>query len=203
VAAGASSYQVYRSTSPDKNFAPVGTTTGLSYTDENLNWKTTYYYNMRALNTAASGQSPLSAQASATTSDPPPSITNLTYSSISGGTWAVQSDGSRKSPSISYGSMTKARVSFTSHIANASVTIQLRVNSSISNFAFISTLDNAAATSSGGYYSGSRISRINSVSITIPVPSPGDHFIDIGFQTGANYSSSGSDDGAWFTVTNY
>jgi fibronectin type 3 domain-containing protein len=210
-ATGATSYQVYRSTSSDTGFEAVGTTSSLSYTDdENLNGGTTYYYKIQTLNTTASGKSPLSAVVSATT----PvliAISNLTYSSISGGTWEVQSDGSRKSPSIGYGGMTKARVSFTSNAANASVTIQLRVytydNSSVPynphyNYAFISELDNAAASASdGGYYTGSRIDGATSVSITIPVPNLGNHFIDIGYQNGDYYASS--EYRAWFTVTNY
>jgi fibronectin type 3 domain-containing protein len=203
---GATSYQVYRSTTADTGFAAAGTTSSLSYTNGSLSGGTTYYYKIQALHTVESGASPLSAQVSATTlvlED----ISNLTYSSVSGGTWEVQSDGSRQSPSIGSGGMTKARVSFTSNVANTSVTIQLRVNTYgdgnlyRSNYAFISTLDNAAATKESGYYSGSLISGSYSVSITIPVPTAGNHFIDIGYQQ-ANYSYSSSYH-AWFTVTNY
>jgi fibronectin type 3 domain-containing protein len=209
-AAGAASYRVYRSATEDTGFAATGTTSSLSYTDKDLNGGTTYYYKIQALHTAASGESPLSAQVFATTIVTE-DISNLTYSSVSGGTWTVQSDGSRKSPSIGSGGMTKARVSFTSNVANTSVTIQLRVYtygnsydyySSIYNYAFISTLDNAAATRESGFYSGSLISGSTSVSITIPVPTAGSHFIDIGYQQGSyNYSSSSYH--AWFTVTNY
>jgi hypothetical protein len=108
---------------------------------------------------------------------------------------------------IDNGGMTKARVSFTSTGTNTSITIQLRVSalynhySSYYAYAFISTLGNASATYSDGYYSGSRISDEQSVSITIPVPSPGDHFIDIGYQKGQG--NSGGSDCAWFTVTDY
>jgi hypothetical protein len=101
--------------------------------------------------------------------------------------------------------MTKARIRFTSGGGNASITIQLRVSSYSSyylyDYAFISTLDNADATSSSGYYSGSRIYGNQTVSITIPVSSPGNHFIDVGYQQNSSYTSSSY--GAWFTVTNY
>jgi hypothetical protein len=106
--------------------------------------------------------------------------------------------------------MTKARVSFTSTGTDTSITIQLRVSSCFldnyhseyyNDYAFISELDNAAATSSSGYYSGSRICGEKSVSISIPVPSAGSHFIDIGYQK-SEYNSGGSDC-AWFTVTDY
>jgi hypothetical protein len=197
----ASSYQVYRSTAQDTGFTAVGTTSSLSYTDGKLDWRTTYYYKIRALHTLEFGESPFSNQVSATTPYPP-GITNLTYESVSGGAWTLQSDGSRKSPVISTG-VTKARISFTNGGDNASITIQLRVSSYTSSYdyAFISTLDNAAATSSSGYYSGSRISGNQTVSITIPVSSPGNHFIDIGYQQNSSYTSSSY--GAWFTVTNY
>jgi fibronectin type 3 domain-containing protein len=69
-AAGATSYQVYRSTSANTGYISVGTTSSLSYTDENLNWRTAYYYKIQALNTTTSGASPLSAEASATTPTP-------------------------------------------------------------------------------------------------------------------------------------
>jgi hypothetical protein len=197
---------VYRSTTADTGFVSIGTASGLSYTDGNLSQGTTYYYKIKALHTVESGTSPFSAQVSATT-PVLPGISGLTYSSVSGGTWTIQSDGSRKSPATAHGGMTKARVSFTSGSANQSITIQLRVSAyggpyySSNDYAFISTLDNASATASSGYYSGSRISGEQSVSITIPVPTAGSHFIDIGYQKDGSISSGS--DCAWFTVTDY
>jgi hypothetical protein len=131
---------------------------------------------------------------------PPPSsgIGDITYSSVSGGdVWTLESDGRRKSPPIGDSSTTKARVRFTSTAPDAIITIALDVASN-SGSAFISTLDNAAATDSSGYFTNSRISGTDSVTIAIPVPAAGSHFVDIGYSK----SSSGGDgsDCAWFKV---
>jgi hypothetical protein len=61
--------------------------------------------------------------------------------------------------------------------------IQLDVSSESGyDYAFISQLDNASAAYQSGYYSGSRISGENSVTVTIPVTGSGSHFIDIGIE---------------------
>jgi fibronectin type 3 domain-containing protein len=191
----ASSYQVYRSTSSNTDFALVGTVNLPPYVDRNLKDGTTYYYKIRGINGDTAGESPLSNQVPATTT--PIAIGNITYSSVSGGTWALQSDGSRKSPAIGHGGMTKARVSFTCNGAT-SITIQLRVSSERADYAFVSTLDNPSTTSGSGYHSGSRISGTQSVTVTIPVPSAGSHFVEIGYQKDGSGISGG--DCAWFTV---
>jgi hypothetical protein len=124
-------------------------------------------------------------------------IINITYSA-----WTLQSDGRRRSPSISDNGITKARISFTSTETNAFITIQLDVSSEAGyDFAFISTLDNGNATASRGYYTGSRISGISSVPVTIPVPTAGNHFIDVGYHKDS--SDSGGSDCAWFKITHY
>jgi hypothetical protein len=132
-------------------------------------------------------------------------ISGITYSSVSGGTWILESDGTRRSPTIGHNSVTKMRVSFTSNVANASITILLAVSSEEGyDYAFISTLDNPSATYNNGYYSGSRISGMDPeygfkfVGVTIPVPTAGSHFIDIGYQKDG--SDSGYDDCAWFII---
>jgi uncharacterized repeat protein (TIGR02543 family) len=127
------------------------------------------------------------------------SITGVSYSYVSGGDWTLQSDGRRQSPWINDYGETKSRVSFTSTVADASITIQLDVSSYSYNYAFISQLDNASATYDSGYYSNSRISGEQSVSITIPVPTVGSHFIDIGYYK--NYWTSSGSDCAWYEVT--
>jgi hypothetical protein len=125
-------------------------------------------------------------------------VSDITYSAVSGGTWTLQSDGQRKSPPIGANSATKSRVSFTS-AAGASIMIQLAVSSEANcDYAFISQLDNASATYSGGYYSGSLISGSTSVTVTIPVPTAGSHFIDIGY--GKDGSVSSGSDCAWFKI---
>jgi hypothetical protein len=126
-------------------------------------------------------------------------IRDIIHSSVSGGTWTQESDGRRRSPMISHGEVTKARISFTSVSSNASIAIQLTVSSESGyDFAFISELDNASATSQSGYYSGSRISGETSVTIAIPVSSSGSHFIDIGYRKD-EIVSSGSDC-VWYKV---
>ena len=92
------------------------------------------------------------------------------------------------------------RVSFTSTAANVSISIQLDVSSESGfDYAFISTLDNASASYSSGYYTGSLISGAQTVTVTIPVPTAGDHFIDIGYRKDGSVSSGS--DCAWFKVT--
>jgi uncharacterized repeat protein (TIGR02543 family) len=126
-------------------------------------------------------------------------ISNITYSSVLGGTWTLEGDGRRKSPAIDHNGVTKARVSFTSNVSNASITIQLDASSESGyDFAFISALDNADATYQSGYYSGSVISAATTVTITIPVPTTGDHFIDIGYCKDGSVSNGS--DCAWFKI---
>jgi hypothetical protein len=147
------------------------------------------------------GESSQSSYASATTnsSSSGGGISNITYTTVSGGAWTLQSDGSRKSPTISDGALTKARVSFTSGSSNTSITIQLRVSSeSSSDFAFVSQLDNASASSTSGYCIGSNISGSTTATVTISVSSPGSHFVDIGYSKDGSISSGS--DCAWFTV---
>jgi hypothetical protein len=128
---------------------------------------------------------------------PPSTITNITYSDVFGGTWTLESDGRRKSPPINDSGITKSRVNFTSG-TDAVITIQLDVSSEPGlGYAFISTLDNPSATYSSGYYTGSRISGTTSVTVSIPVPTAGDHFIDIGYESG---SGTGGSDCAWFRL---
>jgi uncharacterized repeat protein (TIGR02543 family) len=117
-----------------------------------------------------------------------PEIINITYTSTSGGasTWTLQSDGRRKSPSIGYGATIKVRVNFTSNVPNASITIGLDV-SAYNSCAFISPLDYPSATYNSGYYAGSLIGGTQSVTITIPVPTVGNHFIEIGYYEGYDY----------------
>jgi hypothetical protein len=122
-------------------------------------------------------------------------ISNISYDD----TWTLQEDGSRQSPELSDNDVTKARISFISGSSNTSITIQLKVSSEEGNdLAFISGLDNPSATYSSGFYSGSRISGENTVTITIPVSTSGSHFVDIGYRKD-NSASLGSDC-AWFTV---
>jgi hypothetical protein len=126
-------------------------------------------------------------------------ISNITYSSVLGGTWTLLGDGRRQSPAIGHNSVTKARVSFTSSAANASITIQLEVSSEAGyDFAFISTLDNVDAAYNSGYYNNSVISGANSVTVSIPVPGTGSHFIEIGYRKDG--STTGGSDCAWFKV---
>jgi hypothetical protein len=125
-------------------------------------------------------------------------ISNITYESVPGSdAWTLQSDGRRKSPVIANYGITKSRVSFTSNTANVSITIQLDVSSEEGyDFAFIGELDNAFATSAIGCYRV--ISGTDTVTVTIPVPTAGAHFIDIGYEKDSLYYAGS--DCAWFKV---
>ena len=126
----------------------------------------------------------------------PSTVTNISYS----GTWTLEDDGTRKSPVINHNDITKTRVNFTSTAANQVIRIQLFVSSMLeSGYAFISRLDDSYATSSGNYYTGSRISGNTGVTVSIPVPSEGSHFVDIGYQKDSTQQTAGFDC-AWFRV---
>jgi uncharacterized repeat protein (TIGR02543 family) len=122
------------------------------------------------------------------------------YSSVSGSAWALENDGRRKSPAIAHRGITKSRIDFTSAADSASISIQLDVSSESGlDYAFVSTLDNDSATYESGYYTNSKVSGTESVSVTIPVPTAGDHFVEIGYQKNASISSGS--DCAWFKVS--
>jgi uncharacterized repeat protein (TIGR02543 family) len=126
-------------------------------------------------------------------------ISNITYSSVSGGEWTLLADGRRQSPVTADNGITKARVSFTGGGSGVSITIQLEVSSEAEyDFAFIGELDNPSAAYDSGYYSGSLISGEDSVTISIPVPTAGSHFVDIGYSKDG--SAFGGSDCAWFKV---
>ena len=127
----------------------------------------------------------------------PSTVTNITYSNLYSSAWTLESDGRRKSPTIGHDTVNKLRVGFTSTAANQVITIQLDVSSEQGyDYAFISALDNADATYSSGYYT--RISGTTSETVSIPVPSAGSHFVDIGYRK--DNSGSAGFDCAWFKV---
>jgi hypothetical protein len=126
-------------------------------------------------------------------------IAGISHTIVMGSDEWTQSSGRRQSPAIDHNGVTKSHVSFTATQANASIRIQLEVSSELNyDWAFISTLNNANATSSGGYYTGSRISGTNSVTVTIPVPTAGSYFVDIGYQKDS--VQTGGSDCAWYRV---
>jgi hypothetical protein len=130
-------------------------------------------------------------------SPPPPGsgISGIAYS----GAWTLESDGRRKSPPTSNNSVTKERVSFTSTGTNAIIRVQLEASSeSDRDYAFISALDNDSATYNSNYFTGSRISGEAWVEVAIPVPTAGEHFIEICYRKDSS-GRSGSDC-AWFMV---
>jgi hypothetical protein len=127
---------------------------------------------------------------------PSSGIGNITYSSVSGGDWTLEADGRRKSPAIGHNSSAKTRVSFTSAAPNSWITVQLDVSSESGyDYAFIGALDNPNA-AYNVYYR--RISGTDTAGVAIPVPTPGGHFIDIGYRK--NVSASGGSDCAWFKL---
>jgi len=119
-------------------------------------------------------------------------ISNITFS---GTAWNLGSDGRRRSPTIGDGGTTKTRVHFTSTGSNATITIHLWVSSEVDfDFAFVSNL-NSSADRASNYrrISGNRYETIN-----ITIPTPGNHFIEIGYsKDGSGYNGS---DCAWFRI---
>jgi fibronectin type 3 domain-containing protein len=81
---GATSYNVYRGTSPSgESSTPIKTgVTSTAFPDPTVTNGTTYYYKVAAVN--SSGTSATSNEASATPTGPPPAPTNLTASGGSG-----------------------------------------------------------------------------------------------------------------------
>ncbi len=80
--AGATSYRVLRSDTPGGPYAEVASPSGPAYSDSGRTPDTAYHYVVRAAN--AAGESPDSAQASATTlPDPPPAPASLTATAVS------------------------------------------------------------------------------------------------------------------------
>jgi hypothetical protein len=121
-------------------------------------------------------------------------ISGISYSNI----WTLEADGRRKSPAIDNTATTKERVSFTSTEADAVIVVQLEVSSQSGAYAFISELDNDSATYYTGYFAGSRIFGTASVTVSIPVPAVGSHFIDICYSK--NVTETAGSDCAWFRV---
>jgi fibronectin type 3 domain-containing protein len=78
---GAASYNVYRSTSPSGIYPLVGSPSGTSYTDTGLSPNTTYYYQVKAQNSAGV-ESNFSSYVSATTSSADITATVQSSSSI-------------------------------------------------------------------------------------------------------------------------
>jgi hypothetical protein len=119
-------------------------------------------------------------------------ISNITYSGVD---WPVQGDNRRKSPVIDHSQTTITRCNFTSTGTNAALTIHLYVSSENNyDYAFVGNLDSAASMTNYR----ERISGSTSKDITITVPSPGSHFVEIGY--GKDGSDSSGSDCAWFSV---
>jgi hypothetical protein len=127
------------------------------------------------------------------TSPPPSIISNIFYS----GSWTLESDGRYRSPAIGNSQTTKCRVDFTSTGSNNQLVIALDVSSESGyDFAFVGALNSTASYSS--YFD--RISGAQSKTITIPVPNPGSHFVEIGY--GKDGSQVNGSDCAWFKIVN-
>ncbi|MDR1398919.1 MAG: hypothetical protein LBJ41_03245 [Treponema sp.] len=120
-------------------------------------------------------------------------ISSISYS----GSWTLESDGRYRSPAIGHSQTTKCRVNFTSTGSNNQLVIALTVSSESNyDFAFVGALDSTASYSS--YFD--RISGTLTKTITISVPNPGSHFVEIGYgKDGSQYSGS---DCAWFRIVN-
>jgi hypothetical protein len=74
VTSGVAGYQIYRGAAPNA-MAQIGTTTTASYSDQNLDASTTYYYAVAAYDNASNVSGQSSPPASATTQAPPTTVT--------------------------------------------------------------------------------------------------------------------------------
>jgi hypothetical protein len=190
--ADADAYEVWKGTTNDSSAAAKygGDIAGTSVTITGLTNGTGYYVWIKAKKGAVTSE--FSRPASA--APRPPEIINIGYT----GAWTLEGDGSRKSPIIGHDNTTKMRVNFTSTVPNTSITVLLKVSSELDgDYAFIGKLDNASATP-GNCYPGSPISGTTSIPVTIPVPSAGNHFIDIGYSKDETVAFDS--DCAWFMV---
>jgi hypothetical protein len=190
--ADADAYEVWKGTVNNSSAAAQygGDITGTSVTITGLTNGTRYYVWIKAKKDAAISEfSPVASAAPR-----PPEIINIGYA----GAWTLEGDGSHKSPIIGHDNTTKMRVNFTSTIPNTSITVLLKVSSELDgDYAFIGKLDDASATP-GNCYPGSPISGTTSIPVTIPVPSTGNHFIDIGYSKDETVAFGS--DCAWFTI---
>ena len=114
-----------------------------------------------------------------------------------GTTWSLQSDGTRKSPTIDHNGFTKNRINFTTTQANQIINIFLKVSSESGyDFALIGLLNNANLSLSANYTD--RISGEIEKTISVNVPNAGNHFIEVGY--GKDSSVSNGQDAAWYSV---
>ena len=80
----ATSYYVYRATSPSDTYTNIATITTTTYTDSNLSLNTTYYYKVQAVNSAGISSDSSIVYATTTSSNGAPSVpTNLTATTVS------------------------------------------------------------------------------------------------------------------------
>jgi hypothetical protein len=119
-------------------------------------------------------------------------FTNIIYDN----NWPLVDSLRRKSPTITHSQTTKTRVDFTAAVSNTVLVIHLEVSSESSyDFAFVGNLDSTAATRTSNYDS---ISGTTSKTISIPIPTAGSHFIEIGY--GKDGSETVGSDCAWFWI---
>jgi predicted small secreted protein len=118
-------------------------------------------------------------------------ISSITYSAAAGSPWTLQPDGRYKSAGRS-----KTQINFTTTEANVNITIQLDVSSEKGyDFAYIGSPGNSSAAYNN---SAHQISGITSATMVIPVPTVGNHFIQIGYYKDELYSAGS--DCAWFKI---
>jgi len=113
-------------------------------------------------------------------------------------TWALQSDGTRKSPVIYDNGFTKNRINFTTSQSNQVITIFLKVSSEAGyDFALVGLLDNPNLSRTSNY--SDRISGTAEKYISINVTTAGSHYIDIGYAKDGSQSTG--QDCAWYSIS--
>lgn len=126
----------------------------------------------------------------------------LSYSNLdSYGSWAI--DGIyRKSPTITHNQVTRERVTFYTDKANAVIQLEIKANSETNyDILFVGKLDDSNASYSN-YQDRVSGTGTNNKTVSITVPSPGQHFIIVGYRKDSS-NSSGSDCGWYRMVSGY
>jgi hypothetical protein len=144
--------------------------------------------------TAPTGTAPIpSGWVDAPTTSGSGGLTSITH----GTTWALQADGTYKSPTIDHSGITKNRITFTTTGTNSTIQIYMKVSSEANyDWALVGLLDNGNLTISSNYTD--RISGTAEKTISINVPAAGTHYIDIGYAKDS--SAVGGSDCAWYKV---
>lgn len=126
----------------------------------------------------------------------------LSYTNLdSYGSWTIDSM-YRKSPTITHNQVTREKITFYTDKANAVIQLEIKANSETNyDILFVGKLDDSNASYSN-YQDRVSGTGTNNKTVSITVPSPGQHFIIVGYRKDS-LNSSGSDCGWYRMVSGY